>query len=168
MRTWRRCVAAGALAVVLVGSTGVLADAWAQSRGGGGARSGAGSRGSGGWHGGGGSYTGSHSGRWHGAGRQHWHGWKGGVVVGFPSWYPYGYGYPYYGYAYPYWDPYPAHAWPGPVEPEPQAYLQRDPQTEQSWYYCQGPAEGYYPHVNECPTGWIPVAPRPSDMPAPR
>jgi hypothetical protein len=45
---------------------------------------------------------------------------------------------------WPYWYNYPSPAY------APQQY----------WAYCQDP-EGYYPYVQECPGGWVPVAPTP-------
>ncbi|MDR0439622.1 MAG: hypothetical protein LBI59_01360 [Candidatus Accumulibacter sp.] len=95
-------------------------------------------------------------GRGHGHG--HGHGRVGvGFVFGAPFWAPWHY-VPYY---------YPS---PPPIIIERQAppvYIER-PQVERQsqnaysgyWYYCQSPS-GYYPEVQECPTGWVKVPPRP-------
>jgi hypothetical protein len=122
----------------------------------------------GGWHsGGGGRHGGSHSGsggrqgggqhRGHGGGRHSgWYrggtlgggAWAGGVVIGgFPLWYPYGYG-SVYGPMYP----------PTVEESPPPVYIEREPPAEY-WYYCWDP-QGYYPSVEECPGGWVKVAPQ--------
>jgi hypothetical protein len=61
-----------------------------------------------------------------------------GALVTAPFWYP--------GHAYPV---YAAPAYPAPVYPAP-------PPTY--WYYCQNPP-GYYPHVAQCPGGWLTVVP---------
>ena len=37
----------------------------------------------------------------------------------------------------------------------PTAYVQQP----RYWYYCRDP-EGYYPYVNECPSGWMQVVPQ--------
>ncbi len=82
-----------------------------------------------------------------------------GVVIG-PGWYdpwwgwPYYPYYPYYPYNYPYYTP------PVIVEQEPQTYIQKSPQTDESgyWYFCPGP-KGYYPYVKKCPKGWLKVVP---------
>ncbi len=44
----------------------------------------------------------------------------------------------------PGWDPY----WGPPSSAPPFAY----------WLYCQNPA-GFYPYIQECPSGWLPVVP---------
>lgn len=78
--------------------------------------------------------------------------------------YPY-YSYPYYryygGYYYGYAPP-PVVVTPPPVVVTPPAtsYIERPPSAAQYWHYCQNPA-GYYPDVQQCPGGWIQVAPRP-------
>lgn len=46
-----------------------------------------------------------------------------------------------------------------PPAPSETAYANS---TNQWWYYCAKPA-GYYPYVNQCPTGWTKVSPRPPD-----
>ena len=73
---------------------------------------------------------------------------------------------PYWG---PYWEPY---GYPSVVvTPVPQVYVQPVPPTsvppppapqpaQPSWYYCEEP-QGYYPYVQQCPSGWRPVAPTP-------
>ena len=86
-----------------------------------------------------------------------------------PRAYPY-YGPYYYGsyYAYPYYyDPHyygyaaPPVVVPPPVvvTPPPTSYVERPQPATQYWHYCQNPA-GYYPDVQQCPGGWIQVAPR--------
>ncbi|HWT80319.1 MAG TPA: hypothetical protein VN648_16165, partial [Candidatus Methylomirabilis sp.] len=110
------------------------------------------------------SYAGG--GGWHGGGGGGWH---GNVVIGVgpgywgPWWY--GPGYPYYPYPYyPYPDyPYPYYGGPPAVmQQQPPVYIQQElqGQTQQPayWYYCQNP-QGYYPHVQECPGGWMTVVP---------
>jgi hypothetical protein len=58
----------------------------------------------------------------------------------------------------PYWDPY---AYPPVVvQPPPPVVVQPSP-PQASWYHCDDP-EGYYPYVLQCPGGWRPVAPTPS------
>jgi len=97
-----------------------------------------------------------------------------GVNIGVPfyPWYWGGPGY-YYppAYAYP-----PAYYYP-PVASEPPVYVEQPqqpaappqasnapaPQTG-NWYYCES-AQGYYPYVKECPSGWRMV---PAQPPAPR
>jgi hypothetical protein len=150
---------------------------------GGGGHSGGGHSG-GGWSGGGGS--------WHGGGGG-WHGGHSHVTVGFGFGYPYywGWGYPYYGYygyyPYAYGYPYPA-AYPYGYydDGSSSTYIQRDsgegiapsypaPRGEfsaprdQYSYYCTNPA-GYFPQVNNCPSGWLTVVPNaaPHGAPAPR
>jgi hypothetical protein len=63
----------------------------------------------------------------------------------------------------PYWEPspsaYPYIYPPAVVQPSPQVYVQLPP-SQQYWYYCDDPP-GYYPYVQECPTGWRAVAPTP-------
>jgi hypothetical protein len=150
---------------------------------GGGGHSGGGHSG-GGWSGGGGS--------WHGGGGG-WHGGHSHVTVGFGFGYPYywGWGYPYYGYygyyPYAYGYPYPATYPYGYYDDgSSSTYIQRDsgegvapsypaPRGEfsaprdQYSYYCTNPA-GYFPQVNNCPSGWLTVVPNgaPHGAPAPR
>lgn len=113
--------------------------------------------GGGGWHGGGGS----HGTAWHGGGGHWGHGGHGvffgtRIFVGPGFWGPW-----WYGPAYPYY-PYPYYAAPpAVVQQEPQVYIQQsEPQPQQPnyWYYCQNP-QGYYPHVQQCPGGWMTVVP---------
>ena len=108
----------------------------------------------------GGHHQGFHGPRFHGS-----------VFVG-PRFYVGPRVYPYYGsyYAYPYYyDPYyygyatpPVVVTPPPVvvTPPPTSYVERPQPATQYWHYCQDPA-GYYPEVQQCPGGWIQVAPRP-------
>jgi hypothetical protein len=63
--------------------------------------------------------------------------------------------YPYWGY-YPYywgWPYYP----PGATQ-APPVYSKSEQRQPYYWYYCQNP-QGYYPNVESCPGGWIPVVP---------
>ena len=71
---------------------------------------------------------------------------------GFPLWWgPGWWGPPYYSY--------PA---PPVVIQQPPAYVQPEPappaQAPVYWYYCPNP-QGYYPYVQQCPTGWMQVVP---------
>jgi hypothetical protein len=47
-----------------------------------------------------------------------------------------------------------------PPPPEPLA-----PQPQQYWYYCDA-AQGYYPYVTTCPSGWRAVPAAPPSVPA--
>lgn len=80
-----------------------------------------------------------------------------------------GYGFGGYGYGYPSFSYPPYYAYPPTVivPPTPPVYIQQQqaqpsiqPQTNY-WYYCQNP-DGYYPYVENCPGGWLQVAPQPS------
>jgi hypothetical protein len=45
------------------------------------------------------------------------------------------------------------------VQPAPPADTrQGQPAEPYYWYYCEG-AQGYYPHVQQCPNGWMKVVP---------
>lgn len=125
----------------------------------------------GGWRGGGG---------WHG-------GTRVGVYLGAPIGFNFGYSpYPYYRapyYGTPYYYPPapvyypPASTYYPPVQPAPVIYTERSespqisPQVaprnssqdvqESWWYYCVD-AKAYYPYVNQCPEGWLRVAPQPA------
>jgi hypothetical protein len=93
-----------------------------------------------------------------------------GVNIGVPFW-PWYYGPAYYppAYAYP-----PAYYYP-PVVAEPPVYIEQPPATyvpppapqaqapapqTGNWYYCES-AQGYYPYVKECPSGWRMVPAQP-------
>jgi hypothetical protein len=59
----------------------------------------------------------------------------------------------------------PPVVYPGPyayapdvVAPEPPPVYIQPPQ--QYWYYCPD-AQAYYPSVQQCPSGWVQVAPQP-------
>lgn len=70
-----------------------------------------------------------------------------GVVIGGPLFWP--------GYYYP--PPY--YAAPLVAAPPP-VYIERSDETDdQYWYFCRNP-KGYYPYVQECPAGWVPVTPQ--------
>jgi hypothetical protein len=78
-------------------------------------------------------------------------GWGWGVWDPFfyPYYYPYGYPYPYY------------YAPPSVVVQEPQEYISAPEAKEEPagyWYYCKE-ANGYYPYVKRCPSGWMKVVP---------
>lgn len=89
--------------------------------------------------------------------------------------YPPAYGYTPYGYAPGYGaSPY-GYGYP-PVVTVPSAppiYMPQQPQIMQTqpvappaqatnyWHYCRKP-EGYYPHIRNCPDGWLRVAPQPA------
>jgi hypothetical protein len=49
---------------------------------------------------------------------------------------------------------------PAVVHSPPPVVVQPSPPPA-SWYHCDNP-KGYYPYVQQCPGGWRPVAPRPS------
>jgi hypothetical protein len=109
-------------------------------------------RGGGGRHGG------------HGGGHRHG-GAQFGIFVN-PGWWGPGswgpYRYPYYPY-YPYYQP-PVIVQPPPVITQP--YEDESPADEQQqyWYFCPDP-QGYYPHVKQCPKGWLKVVPEtPPDL----
>ena len=94
-----------------------------------------------------------HHGRHYGGGYHGFHGHPGfsfyfGVPL-FPR--PY-YSYPYYPY-YPY---YPPAVVTVPSSPPP--VTQQYPAGY--WYYCGNP-EGYYPYIQDCPSGWRQVDPVP-------
>ncbi|WP_097991063.1 hypothetical protein [Methyloterricola oryzae] len=117
-----------------------------------------------GGHGGGGHWGGAH---WGGAHWGHGYGYGYGGYYGRPSvgfYFGAGLGWP----AYPYY-PYPVY--PSTVITVPAAppiYIQQSVSPQSSrpvsnfWYYCRSP-NAYYPYVEECPGGWQPVAPEPSD-----
>ncbi len=160
----------------------LLAGASVSEAAGGGGRGGGVRGGGGGWHGGGGGWHGG-GGGWRGGG-----GRRVGVYLGVPvgiglgyGYYPYSYyGAPYYGTSY-YYSPAPAY-YPA-VQPEPITYIEQsdNPQissrdaptntqeapvnsrqsTQGSWWYYCVDANAYYPNVNQCPGGWLRVAPQP-------
>ena len=82
-----------------------------------------------------------------------------GMATPSQAWWRGWYGYP---YPYPYWYPPPGPYVYGPpvvVQPaQPPVYLQQQPQ-QQYWYWCQD-ANGYYPYVQQCPSGWVQVLPQ--------
>ncbi|RFC30736.1 MAG: hypothetical protein DID91_2727704798 [Candidatus Nitrotoga sp. MKT] len=112
-----------------------------------------------------------------------------GIYLGAPIGFRYGsYPYPYYGTSYygaPYYYP-PAPIYYPVTQPAPITYIERSdepqidtqeasndsPQNAQAswWYYCVD-AKAYYPYVNQCPGGWLRVAPQPApdsdDQPSP-
>src|SRR4051812_233200 len=78
------------------------------------------------------------------------------------------FGVPYYApYYAPYYYPAPVYySAPVVVQSAPQVYTERQdvaapaPAAQNSWYYCAA-TRGYYPYVQECPSGWqrVPAAP---------
>jgi hypothetical protein len=79
-----------------------------------------------------------------------------GFNVGIPL-----YGPPAYAPGPYYWGPPPYYYAPPPVvvvPQQPQAYVQRNHQESDYWYYCQNP-QGYYPYIKSCPGGWMKVVP---------
>ncbi|RFC32400.1 MAG: hypothetical protein DID92_2727745393 [Candidatus Nitrotoga sp. SPKER] len=108
-----------------------------------------------------------------------------GIYLGAPMGFRYGsypysyYGAPYYGSSY-YYSPAPAY-YPL-VQPAPVTYIERSDEQqiatqeastdlsqdvqESWWYYCVD-AKAYYPYVNQCPGGWLRVAPQPATDPDP-
>jgi len=60
----------------------------------------------------------------------------------------------------PFWfpAPYPAYAYAPPllIQPEPQESVQQP-----YWYYCAD-TKAYYPYTQQCPSGWLKVAPTPA------
>jgi len=146
---------------------------------------GGGGRGGGGWHGGAGGWRGG--GGWNGGGGWRGGGWNGGgwngggrmgIFLGAPIGFNYGY-YPYSYYGSPYYgSPYysPVSAYYPPVQFAPIYTEQNDgPQISPQvaprdssqniqgswWYYCVD-SKTYYPYVNQCPGGWLRVAPQPA------
>jgi hypothetical protein len=89
-------------------------------------------------------------GQYHGS-YGHYH---GGVWIGAP----FLWGAPWWG-GYPSWRGYPYGPPPVVIEQQPPVYIQQEPPV-QYWYYCQNP-QGYYPHVRQCPGGWLQVVPSP-------
>lgn len=71
-------------------------------------------------------------------------------------------------YVGPAWGPwyYPPYYYAPPLvivqpPPPPQVYVEQAPAPQQAyWYYCPT-TNGYYPHVKECPAGWLKVLPEP-------
>lgn len=93
--------------------------------------------------------------------RHHFHPYpRFGFYWGAPVW-PRAY------YYDPYYPPYYPPAIVTVPPPSPPVYIERSPPVSNQqqlpsgyWYYCSNP-EGYYPYVNDCPTGWRQVDPIP-------
>lgn len=76
---------------------------------------------------------------------------------------------PYWG-----WNPYYNYPYYAPViiERAPQViYIEKPveqavPAAKSYWYYCEA-AQGYYPYVKQCPTGWMKVVPQTPDSVSP-
>ena len=78
-------------------------------------------------------------------------------------------GHVYFGFTVPLWV---GPGWWGPpsyASPTPPVIIQSPPvfaqpetapasQASAYWYYCPNP-QGYYPYVQQCPTGWMQVVP---------
>jgi hypothetical protein len=98
-----------------------------------------------------GGYRSGHSG--HG-GHGHWRS-SFSLHLGAPLFWPY------YSYA-PVYYPQPVVVAPAPqviyVEQAQQPVA--PPPAQQYWYYCSSP-EGYYPNVQQCPSGWQKILPQP-------
>ncbi len=104
------------------------------------------------------------SGRWH---QGHHHGRYGWWWVVHGSWYFYPQ--PVYPYPDPYRPPVIVEHLPSapvvvqvPVPVQPSAPVQPAPQV-QFWYYCDA-AQGYYPYVASCPSGWRTVPAQPQGV----
>lgn len=103
-----------------------------------------------------------HGGRYFGHGHRYFNPYpRFGFYWGAPVW-PRAYYYP-----DPYYQPYYPPAVVTVPPPSPPVYIERSPPvTPQQplangyWYYCSNP-EGYYPYVNDCPSGWRQVDPTP-------
>ena len=67
----------------------------------------------------------------------------------------------------PAWAPYPYYVYapsaPVVVREQPPVFVQQSA-PEAVWYYCKDPG-GYYPYVQQCPDGWLKVAPTPTGAP---
>jgi hypothetical protein len=89
----------------------------------------------------------------HGFGVHHRYGFRHGFGVHHRYGFRHGFG-GYYRY------PYRSHAFSA----SDVGRQQRTPYVQQQfyWYYCEG-ANAYYPHVQQCPGGWIKVMPSPSN-----
>jgi hypothetical protein len=147
MRKVRDVRKLGALVIsaVLVLATAGAGNAAPMHGGGGGGHVGGGHVGGGGHFAGGHAgaaghgFRGGHGFSGHGGHFNHFHGgFRGGVIIGAPLFWPY-----YYPYTY---DPY--------VYDPPTTYVAPAPPTY--WYYCQS-AGGYYPTVPACPEPWVQV-----------
>jgi hypothetical protein len=77
----------------------------------------------------------------HGFAHRHFH---RGAILGFGV------------FAYPGYYPYPGYYYPRAYSP-PVVYIEQA-QQQPYWYYCAS-AAGYYPYVEQCPTGWTLVLP---------
>jgi hypothetical protein len=91
-----------------------------------------------------------------------WYGPSVGVYVGVPAYAAWGgWGYPSYPGAV--YDPSAAIPYPADAPPSTGSFTPPDaeqaPAPSSDWYYCANPA-GYYPYVQQCSSGWTPVAPQ--------
>ena len=111
------------------------------------------------------AYSEEGHGHGHGGHEGHGGGWGGGwiipALIGSAIIYDLTNPYPVYSQPYPpprvYVQPAPVYVQPAPV------YAQRVPAPSvPSWYFCAA-ANGYYPYVTSCPSGWqtVPASPPP-------
>src|SRR5262245_3400435 len=92
-------------------------------------------------------------------GHHHFHG-RAVLIIGGGIWAPFWWG------PYPYL-PYPGYPYLPPVVVEqPPVYIQQAPPAGATatlepgyWYYCES-AKAYYPIVQQCPAGWVKIAPQ--------
>jgi len=118
----------------------------------------------GGGRGHGGSFGGGHVGSFHGGhfGEFHHRGHGGfSFYLGSPFYRP-SYYYPYSYYSYPSYYSSPSVIIPAapPVYIEQETAPKTQPSESTNWAYCPNP-QGYYPHVRECPAGWLTIAAQP-------
>lgn len=95
----------------------------------------------------------------HGGGRTRAH---VGVYIGAPMFWPY-YAQPYYyPQPQPYLYPQPYSYYPPVAPAAPPVYMEQQPSSpaQQYWYFCNE-SQGYYPYVQQCPSGWQQVTPQP-------
>lgn len=93
-----------------------------------------------------------------------------GIWVG-PGWDPFWWGPLWYPWPSYYRDPYPYEYYQPPAATvPPPVYTPPEGSGAQEeaayWYHCREP-EGYYPYVQECPSGWTKVTPTPDSTPPP-
>lgn len=53
---------------------------------------------------------------------------------------------------------YPVYSVPVIVRPTPPVVFRPEVGEQQYWHYCENP-RGYYPHIQQCPSGWLKVVP---------
>ena len=105
-----------------------------------------------------------HGGRNGGHSRGHGGYWGGGWIVpaliGGAIAYDLTYPYPYYAQPYPVYAPPPVYTPPPVYVQTAPAYAPSVPPPAPMWYFCVA-ANGYYPYVTSCPSGWqvVPAVP---------